>query len=712
MPTIRSFVARVMMTAALVALAGAQAPAAEQSAESKQKEAQLIETLRTGAGPDKALACKELVIHGSAACVPALAPLLADEQFASWARISLEAIPDQAAGQALVDAAGKLDGKLLVGVINSIGERGDDLATPTLAERLKNKDAEVASAAAVALGKIGSADATKSLRQSLTAAPKNVQGAVAEGCILCAERLLAGGDSADAAALFDEVRQANVPKQRVLEATRGAILARGPQGVPLLLEQLRSDDKLVFQIGLRTARELPGAAVGDALVGEALESTPDRAALLLHALVDRREGSLPAAVLQVAGRGEKPVRLAALEAIGRLGDAAHIAALLKIAGESDAEIAAAAKAALTRLPGEEVNRELAQRLRNADKGSLRTLIEVVGERRIDATDQLVAALDSSDPSVRRAALIALGATIRPEAMKTLVAAVVDGKHADDAQAAVKALREACIRMPDREACAALLAESLRNAPLETKLDLLEILGDVGGAKALATIAATAKSNEDPLQDAGSRLLGGWMSVDAAPVLLDLSKNLKGEKYKVRSLRGMIRLVRQFPLPDDQRAALCQQALDAATRPDEQKLVLEVLERYPTVATLKIAGRATKLPKLSAEAARVAMSIAQKLGDSPEARETLAEFGIKPVKVEIIKAQYGAEGAQQDVTAVLQQLVTDLPLITLASANYNESFSGDPAPGKPKELTIEYRIDGEPATASFPENAAIVLPIPK
>jgi hypothetical protein len=62
--------------------------------------------------------------------------------------------------------------------------------------------------------------------------------------------------------------------------------------------------------------------------------------------------------------------------------------------------------------------------------------------------------------------------------------------------------------------------------------------------------------------------------------------------------------------------------------------------------------------------------------------------------------------------VLQQHVTDLPLITLASPNYNESFSGDPAPGKPKELTIEYRINGEPATASFPENAAIVLPIPK
>lgn len=684
----------------------------EQSAESKQKEAQLIETLKSGAKPEQALACKELAIHGSAACVPALRPLLADEQLASWARIALEAIPDNAAGQALVDASEELDGLLLVGVLNSIGERGDEFAVPTIAERLKNKDAEVACAAAVALGKIGTDDATKTLRQALASAPPEVRSAVAEGCVLCAERLLADGKGPEAAALYDEIRQAEVPKQRQLEATRGSILARGEKGLPMLLEQLRSDDKLVFQVALGTARELPGAGVGDALVGEALEASPQRAALLLAALVDRQEGSLPAAVLTIASRGEKPVRLAAIEAVGRLGETAHIAALLGIAGESDAEIAAAAKAALTRLPGEEVDRELAQRLRDGEKGPLRTLIEVVGERRIDATDELAKSLDSDDPAVRRAALTALGATIKSEKLDTLVAAVVADEHAEDAQAAVKALREACIRMPDREACAALLAESLRNAPLETKLDLLEILGDVGGPKALATIAATAKSDEDKLQDAGSRLLGGWMSADAAPVLLDLSKNLKGDKYKVRSLRGMIRLVRQFPLPEDQRAAMCQQALDAATRPDEQKLVLEVLERYPTVATLKIAGRAAKLPKLGDEATRVALSIGQKLGDSAEARAALAEIGIKPVKVEIVKAQYGADGARQDVTAVLQQHVTDLPLITLASANYNESFSGDPAPGKPKELTIEYRIDGEPATASFPENAAIVLPMPE
>ncbi len=101
--------------------------------------------LRSGEPAEKAIACKELAIHGSKACVPELAKLLADERLASWARIALEAIPDPTADEALRSAMDKLDGKLLVGVINSIGVRRGAGAVDPLARRLKDQDAEVAS---------------------------------------------------------------------------------------------------------------------------------------------------------------------------------------------------------------------------------------------------------------------------------------------------------------------------------------------------------------------------------------------------------------------------------------------------------------------------------------------------------------------------------------------------------------------------------------
>ena len=90
-----------------------------------EKEQELIGVLKSGAPAEKAIACKQLALHGTNACVPELAKLLSDEQLASWSRIALEAIPGSVVDEALRNATYSLQGKLLVGVINSIGVRRD-----------------------------------------------------------------------------------------------------------------------------------------------------------------------------------------------------------------------------------------------------------------------------------------------------------------------------------------------------------------------------------------------------------------------------------------------------------------------------------------------------------------------------------------------------------------------------------------------------------
>jgi hypothetical protein len=102
------------------------------------------------------------------------------------------------------------------------------------------------------------------------------------------------------------------------------------------------------------------------------------------------------------------------------------------------------------------------------------------------------------------------------------------------------------------------------------------------------------------------------------VLLDLAKSNANEKYQLRALRGYIRLARQFDMPDDQRAEMCSGALAVAKRPDEQKLVLQVLERYPSPETLEVARKAAELPAVKEEATRIANAIARKLGDKATA----------------------------------------------------------------------------------------------
>jgi len=142
------------------------------------KQRDLIAVLQSDAPKgEKAITCKLLAIYGTEQSVPALAPLLADKELASWARIALEAIPGPVADAALRDAMGKLEGQLLIGVINSIGVRRDVHAVDTLVQKLDDANAGVASAAAVALGHIGGEQAAKALAQSLADAPAGVRSA-------------------------------------------------------------------------------------------------------------------------------------------------------------------------------------------------------------------------------------------------------------------------------------------------------------------------------------------------------------------------------------------------------------------------------------------------------------------------------------------------------------------------------------------------------
>jgi hypothetical protein len=178
------------------------------------------------------------------------------------------------------------------------------------------------------------------------------------------------------------------------------------------------------------------------------------------------------------------------------------------------------------------------------------------------------------------------------------------------------------------------------------------------------------------------------------------------------MRGYIRIARQFQMNDKDRAEMCQKALDTARRPEEQKLVLAVIERYPSLDTLKLAIGATQTPALKDDAGRTAQIVTQKImGKSPEARDMLAKIGLEPMKLEIIKAEYGAGAKQKDVTETLRKHSNEIA-VKLPSGNYNDAFGGDPAPNTPKQLKVQYRLAGKAGEATFPENAPIALPMPK
>ena len=95
----------------------------------------------------------------------------------------------------------------------------------------------------------------------------------------------------------------------------------------------------------------------------------------------------------------------------------------------------------------------------------------------------------------------------------------------------------------------------------------------------------------------------------------------------------------------------------------------------------------------------------------DVNELIAAVGLDKIKLEIVKAEYGAGAAMKDVTEVVKKQASNVPLIALNARDYNSSFGGDPAPGVVKQLKIQYRINNKSGEATFAENAMILLPLP-
>jgi HEAT repeat protein len=557
------------------------------------KQNDLIAVLQSDAPKsEKAITCKKLAIYGTEQSVPVLAPLLADKELASWARIALEAIPGPVADAALRNALGKLEGRLLVGAINSIGVRRDVQAVDTLVQKLDDANADVASAAAVALGHIGGEQAAKALVQSLADTRAGVRSAAAEGCILCAERLLAHNWTAEANALYDAVRQADVPDQRHLEAIRGAILARQSAGVPLLIEQLRSQDRKRFGVGLRTARELVGRDVTEALAAELTRLNPDRRAMLLLAIADRNDSAALATVHKAAQDGPKELRITAINILIHLGDVSCAPVLLDAAIEDDAELKQAAMETLIRLPGKDVDSALLDRLAQA-KGKLRqVLIELAGQRQIsDALAAVVLSLHDTDAGIRGAAVQTIGIIGQDKQAVDLVNLLGETNNSTERSGIRKALLSITGRCGT--ACTPHLLPLTQSRDNELHMIGLHALAIVGGPEALAAVKSAIDNPEPAIQDEAVRILSTWpnnwpQDSQAGQALLTLATSAQKLSHQVLGLRGYIQYIRgNKKLSNEQKVSNVKDVWSHIKQPEEKRQAIAVLGEAPSASALEL-----------------------------------------------------------------------------------------------------------------------------
>ena len=103
-----------------------------------------------------------------------------------------------------------------------MGARGDEKSVAQIGELVSSNDAAVATAAARALGAIGTADAAKALAEN-QASSDQAKMVATDASFACAESLLAHGKKAEAVAIYKAYIGSDQPKHIRTAATRGML---------------------------------------------------------------------------------------------------------------------------------------------------------------------------------------------------------------------------------------------------------------------------------------------------------------------------------------------------------------------------------------------------------------------------------------------------------------------------------------------------------
>ncbi len=222
-----------------------------------QLAAKLGDTIAACGTPEaKAFFCRQLALIGTPGQVPAIAPLVADERTSTMACYALDRIPGPDAARALRDALPAMQGRPRIGVINSIGNRADAAAVGLLAPLLSDADAEVATAAAAALGRIADANAMQALDAAMNKVTPAARPAVADAYLRCADALLAAGEAKPAA---DACQRMLTPKETLAcraAALRGLLRADAAKGLSCVEDALADEDPAAQRMAAQILQEL------------------------------------------------------------------------------------------------------------------------------------------------------------------------------------------------------------------------------------------------------------------------------------------------------------------------------------------------------------------------------------------------------------------------------------------------------------------------
>jgi HEAT repeat protein len=587
--------------------------------ERMDREARLIEILKSDASvQEKDHACRELQIIGSPASIPALAALLTDKDLSHMARYALEPMPYPQAGQALRLALTQTTSVIKVGIINSLGFREEKEAAPDLIKLLKDLDTEVISSAAAALGRIGTPEAALALEKFRKTAAPPLQAVAAEASLTAAERLLNNNHHPDAVRIYEQMQAAKWPVHVRQGAFAGLLKALPAEAVTRTVRAIEGGDPILKPVAIANIPMLKDPSAAGRLSSMLPTLPTDTQILMIGALAEcESKSTLPVLQNALAGPNQE-VKLAAVKALGKAGDASCVKALSELLSDAIPEaLKKEAIGSLERLRGDGVNMELVACLKTAPVGVRTMLIGILVSRRAtDAWGDLFQEARGEDVGVREAAFKALGSLGGANNLPAVLKLLTELKG-EEGRTELELVAARLARKIPAEGAQADAVLDLLGAASETPIrcSLLRVLGGIANWKALEAMRAALGAKVPEVKETAIKALSNWPDSRAIDLLLAEWRTASDPTQKTSMLRGCVRLLRHGDGLPSQTIVRYKDLLNGAQRPEDKILVLSGMAEVAEPAAIELVEPSLRDPQVKAEAELSMLQITRRVMSS-------------------------------------------------------------------------------------------------
>ena len=377
-----------------------------------------------------------------------------------------------------------------------------------------------------------------------------------------------------------------------------------------LLGAVESPNKAFRWRALELAGAIEGEEATAVWIRKMEDVSPEVQAEIITMLGQRGDTTALPVILESLKNEDKVVRMAAIPAAAKLGGLEVLEHLIRCLETDQEDEARAVKQALMGYSAARVVPRAVNALENMPPYGQVILIEILAERKArEHVDVVFSQTQSESRDVRFAAMAGLEPLVSKNDLPRLIGLLLGTQETKEIELIQNAAVVSANQISDSEKRADLFLEALEDCEGAKRADLLRPLSRIGGEKALQVVVQETGSEDETIQDAAVLTLAAWPDLSAADEILALARNTGNAEHLLAAMQGYVRLVDQADLRPVEKYSMLKEALDIPLGIEEKKIVLSGLANVKTAESLKLTASFLGSIDLKDAAARAAFRIA-------------------------------------------------------------------------------------------------------